>query len=341
MESMLARLTGANHAKAFAGRDAVLAAACTENSRGIRTREEYRAWLRERTVIVTMLAGAGTRWVRSLKEAVARGEDTGFDPRKPRGLFPVRNLLGRGPNRIPIAAYSLDAGMELGDRLVIVRGYEEEIRSSVLDPLGYDPGSVRFATQEVVNGKPLGHGDAARQTENRWSAYEYVVVNFGGDASNPRTMFDTLAVFDALVSSGEPVAMMMPAALFDAPAYPIELDTRGRPTAFGHAKLHGGGAASGPGYANVGVRMYRAAALLAVVERIASAWYEPGVGYSIPENDPAGREFALDNVDAELAASGLARILPIALPEELTPVKSLEDLPRFGAAIEKVRADPH
>ena len=57
-------------------------------------------------------------------------------------------------------------------------------------------------------------------------------------------------------------------------------------------------------------------------------WVE-GTGYAIPGNDPEGHEFALDNVDAELAAEGRARILAIARPEELTPAKSVDDVPAF------------
>ena len=48
--------------------------------------------------------------------------------------------------------------------------------------------------------------------------------------------------------------------------------------------------------------------------------------------------FALDNVDALLAAEGRARMLAIAMPEELTPVKSLDDVPAFESAARLVVA---
>ena len=152
--------------------------------------------------------------------------------------------------------------------------------------------------------------------------------------------------------------LLMPAALVSAPAYPIALDEAGLPRRFGHAKLSGGAsgtdalptaAPAGKGYTNVGVRVYRAAALAEAVRSIRSRYWSPEHGYSIPGNapaltgtgqpDPAGGEFALDNVDAELAASGLARILAVARPEELSPVKSLDDLVRFGTDIRVVCAD--
>jgi len=132
----------------------------------------------------------------------------------------------------------------------------------------------------------------------------------------------------------------MPAAFVPAPAYPIAVDGRGLPTRFGHAKLQGGvegdankAAAASGGYTNVGVRVYRATALREAIGRIRRDYWTAERGYAIPGNapgdDPAGGEFALDNVDALLASEGRARLLPVARPEELSPVKSLADLGRF------------
>ena len=89
----------------------------------------------------------------------------------------------------------------------------------------------------------------------------------------------------------------------------------------------------------MGVRVYSAGALLESVERFRRDHWVEGTGYAIPGNDPAGHEFALDNVDARFSAEGRARILAIARPEELTPAKSLDEVPAFERAIESVVAE--
>jgi len=163
MKSGLVRLTGVDHGKAFDSRENLLSLALSENRRGIHKLSEYREYLAQRTVCITLLAGAGSRWVESLKEAAAKGHAPNFDPARPRGLFPVRNHIGRGPDPIPIAAYAVDAVRGLGDRILVVRGWEADIDREILEPLGVHLDSRRFFTQEAPYGKPLGHGDAVWQ----------------------------------------------------------------------------------------------------------------------------------------------------------------------------------
>ncbi len=300
------------------------------------------------TACVTMLAGSGSRWVSSLAEAKAAGADTGADPAAPRGLFPVRNAMPLGPDPIPIAAYALAAVRDLGRHVIVVRGWEREIGERILAPLSYPAGSWTFATQDAPGGKPHGHGDAAFQTMDLWGGSEYVIVNFGGDASSPLTALSSLAALDALVGrlGDRAPGLLMPAAFVPAPAYPIALGADGLPTRFGHAKLQGAAdltAAAPYGYTNVGVRVYRSGALREAIERVRSDHWTAERGYVIPGNaagdDPAGGEFALDNVDASLASEGRARILPVARPEELSPVKSLADLGRFERDVRIVCED--
>ncbi len=309
-------------------------------------------WLSDvarRTVCLTLLAGSGSRWQRSLAEARALPEserpgcfDPSFDPGLPRGLYPVRDFLGLpgSSGRVPVAAYSLHAVRNLGRHLVVVRGNEDEIDRGILAPLGIPAQAREFFTQEAPFGKPLGHGDAAWQCRRLWSPADYVVTNFGGDANSRHTVLTSLLVMDALAALGEGVDLLIPAAHIQDPAYPIGLDSSGLPRVFGHAKLQGQKA--GPtvaGYTNVGVRVYRAKALLAKVEAFRSLHWTPGTGYSIPGNDPAGHEFALDNIDAELAREGRVRIIAICRAAELTPAKALSDIPAFERAIESVTAE--
>jgi hypothetical protein len=346
-------LSGRGHAEAASWRGRIAALALAERAardgaRAPSSVGEYLAELSRRTVCLTFLAGAGTRWRKSVAAAAeraagvpggpARGLERRLDPERPRGLYPVRDFLRPDGGELPIAAYAIAATGGLGRRVIIARGWEREIDEEILAPLGVGPSDRAFFEQAAPGGSPLGHGDAAWQCRSLWSGADYVIANFGGDASSRTTALSALLVLDALASAGVRADFLMPAARFEAPAYPIDLDGEGLPRGFGHAKLRGVAEASGPGYANVGLRLYRAAALLEKVEYIRSMHWKEGEGYSVPGNDPAGREFALDNADALLAAEGRARILAMAMPEELTPVKSLDDVPAFEAAVERVVA---
>lgn len=371
MESRLVRLTGRGLAEAPSLRAELATIALTErNSVGAerngvgaeRNAEastaaraafdsvaDYAADLARRTVCLTLLAGSGSRWIKSLGAAASRGDAASaraaaFDPSRPRGLYPVRDCL-RGLGVIPIAAYSLAAVRGLGRHLIVVRGWEAEIDAEILAPLGIGRDDRDFFTQAAPFGKPLGHGDAAWQSRALWRGADFVITNFGGDAASRRTALSSLLALDALREAGTDASMLMPVAMIESPAYPVVIDAGGLPRFFGHAKLQGRSAGTRPAgagsldYTNVGVRVYSAAALLEKVEYFRKAFWVDGRGYGIPGNDPVGREFALDNVDAQLAKEGRARILAIARPEELTPAKTVEDVPAFERAIESVVAE--
>jgi hypothetical protein len=344
MES-LEQLAGKGYARAIEHRAELADIALAASKAGFASVAAYAADLARRTVCLTLLAGSGSRWVKSLAPKEGRPADlasqaVSFDPNRPRGLFPVRDFLrGKGATRAPIASYSLAAVDGLGRHLIVVRGWEAEIDAEILAPLGIGKGERDFFTQDAPFGKPLGHGDAAWQCRELFRGADYVVTNFGGDANSRRTILSSLLVLDALRRSGSEVELIIPATKLDSPAYPIGLDAEGLPRSFGHAKLQGHGQATGAGYTNVGVRVYAAKALLREVEDFRSRYWVSGTGYAIPGNDPEGHEFALDNVDAKLAAEGSARILAIARPPELTPAKCVDDIPAFEAAIESVVAE--
>jgi hypothetical protein len=367
----LLELTGRGHSGALASRRRVPEFASRLAAVADADAGAWRAKVLSRSCSLTLLAGSGSRWQKSLEAARAEGRLAGaavaavavaavaaFDPAKPRGLFPVRDFLGResgggagdGPS-IPIAAYSLAAVSGTGAHVVVVRGWEAEIRSEILDRLGADGKAWRFATQSAPYGKPLGHGDAAWQCRGLWRNSDWVVTNFGGDANSRHSIESallTMAALDAAAMRREIplVDCLVPATRLPSPAYPIELDPEGLPRSFGHNKLHGqadaagGGAdaAGGEAYCNVGVRVYRASALATLLEELRSRFWVEGTGYAIPGNDPAGAECALDNADAEFARRGSARLLPICLPAEITPAKSLADIPRFETAMSEVLA---
>ncbi|HUX40476.1 MAG TPA: hypothetical protein VMV83_04830 [Rectinemataceae bacterium] len=304
-----------------------------------------------RSVSLTLLAGSGSRWQASLAAARSEGRLSGaqlaFDAEAPRGLFPVKNFLhAEASSTLPIAAYSLAAVAGLGSHAIVIRDHEAEIRRDIIGALGLRQEEWRFTIQEAPFGKPLGHGDAAWQSRALWRDADWVVTNFGGDANSRFTVEASLLALAALDAAGEGTDFLLPAALLREPAYPIELDDAGRPLSFGHAKLQGHalGADRGPGWmglANVGLRLYRASALAALLEELHDTYWLEGKGYAIPGNAPGNPEFALDNADAVFASRGRARVLAIARERELSPAKSFDELPGFEAAIAEVLAEDY
>ncbi len=349
MEISLGYLTTKGLSEASALRSEIASIALEEKNRYSddgRTFLSIEAYLEDvsrRTVCVTLLAGSGSRWKRSVEASLAGlgsagGKNVRFDPSRPRGLYPVKNILTFSADFIPIAAYAVAATKNLGRRIIVIRGWEREIEDEILKPLAVAPEERVFFEQAAPYGSPLGHADAVWQCRSLWKDAEYVITNFGGDANSRVTIASSLLALDALRSSEGHVDLVVPAARFDRPQYPIRIDDEGLPRGFGHAKLKKSAYSQGPGYANVGVRVYAASALLEKLESLRSRYWVEGSGYAIPGNDPEGREFALDNVDDELAAEGRARILAIALQEELSPVKSLDDIAAFEKAIAIVAA---
>lgn len=306
-----------------------------------------------------MLAGAGTRWLKSIEEAgLLPGE---YNPEMPRSLYPVRNYTPFGPSHAAIGIYALAALKGLGRHLLIVRGWEAEMKNAILEPLGIGETDYRFEKQEEFEGKPRGHGDAAWQAMKGWKDAEYIIVNFGGDASSPGTAFTSLAVMDTLWREGIKPSLLLPVAIMDNPPYPVSVNDSGLPLAFGHAKLDArrGGASTGesggepapggcpqmggqrgqpPGakpqaYSNIGLRLYRASELALLLDEMARLYRKPDGLWEIPGNDPESGEFALDNADLVFANRENARILAIARAEEITPVKTLQDLSLFEKAV--------
>lgn len=343
MPADLLSLVGTGHEAALEKREALARELLASAPPGIE----------KETCCLTLLAGAGTRWVKSLSLAKARldgklcdtdsGPAARFPLDAPRGLFPVRNFISAGPSRIPMAAYALDAVKGLGRHVIVIRGWEAEIRSGIIEALGIDGESVKFCTQrEGPSGKVLGHGDAARQSRELWRDSFYVIANFGGDANSPLTVAASLLAMARLDELDENVGLLLPVAKIKNPAYRVILDERGLPRSFEHNKLGGmtaGRLLPSEGYTNVGIRVYRTEALSAAVDEIESSYWRKDSGYSIPGNDPEAHEFALDNVDALLARRGEARILAIAKAEELTPAKSYDEIANFEDAVKGVRAE--
>lgn len=308
----------------------------------------------DRALSITFLAGAGTRWKASLlmaKEnpgAWPAGETAALFPLDaPRGLFPVPDFIHneRGEKYIAMAAYAVEAVREIESHILVVRGWEREIEAQVLNPLEIPRSRIVFFTQkEGADGQVSGHGDAALQCMSLWQNARYVVTNFAGDANSALTVELALRAFAAFDAKGIEIGTIIPVAMTEKPAYPVFLDENGLPAGFWHEKLAGSKPHSIPtNLTNVGIRIYRAdwlrKALLLLKERYYTEGQGPDAGWHIPGNDPAKHECALDNVDNLLAEMRLARIMRIALPRELTPLKSLGEYPAFVQAVKEVQRE--
>jgi len=306
-------------------------------------------------VSITFLAGAGTRWRASLAEAKRRFSEPGagrseaaeFPDDAPRGLFPVPDYTrGRdGARRVAMAAYAFDAVRRIERHIVVVRGWEKEIDELALAPSGISRDARAFFTQRGgPEGQVYGHGDATLQCEELWKNSRYVVTNFAGDANSALTVELALRAFARFDARGIELGAIIPIARVDAPSYPVYLSDEGLPIGFWHNKLAGEAPRGRPApFTNVGIRVYRADWLARALHEM-EAKYRASDGrgayiWDIPGNDPAKHECALDNVDNHLAGQGLARVMPISLPRELTPLKELGEYRGFVSAAREVQAE--
>lgn len=305
------------------------------------------------TVSITFLAGAGTRWKTSLAEAKknpaaeATAAAVAFPGDEPRGLFPVPDFLrgADGSGRVAMAAYAFDAVRRIPKHVVVVRGWESEIDELALVPAGISSAERMFFTQRSgPDGQVYGHGDATLQCEELWRDSRYVVTNFAGDANSALTVELALRAFARFDVLGLEIGAIIPVAQVDSPSYPVYLDRNGLPAGFSHEKLAGARPNAAPTQlTNVGVRVYRAVWLQRALHEMQEKYRAPGENgaflWNIPGNDPLKHECALDNVDNLLAGKGLARVMPISLPRELTPLKALGEYAGFVRAVREVQAE--
>lgn len=299
---------------------------------GYRDIETARRELCEVTGTVTFLAGAGSRWVKSVEEAQLRGLALDIDPGKPRCMAPVMDLLDP-QNKIPIGTYNLRAMEGLGKHYIVYSSDLPELQAIARTSLS--SGTVFLEQSWRGFDSPLGHGDAMMQLldSSSWDpSLKFVITNFGGDVNSRETIFTSLLVLAALQKLGEDVHPwgLLPTVFLNDAAYPVILNDEGFPVGFGHNKLTTD-TTSRAAQCNIGVRLYTTESLRSVVDEF-QTMFDASAGYKIPGNK--GNEFALDNVDMHLADNRRLRTLNIATPHEIgSSAKTYEDLDRFLAAM--------
>ena len=284
---------------------------------------------RSRIGFVALLAGASSRWVKSIQAQHNIGQSLDIDIDKPRCLANVPDVLHEGET-IPIGAYTVRALQGLGKMFIVWGTYPISIENMVK---GCGVDDATYVQQKIYPGqiKPLGHGDALIQTWDHFSCgIEYLVTCFGGDAQNRETILTSLIVFMALQKLDEnrrPHALIPSTYMhMDEPKYPILLNESGFPSSFVQPKLQGINLPAGHYLTNVGVRMYRTADIAGLIEKYRSTYIE-GTGYNIPENAKGDiHECALDNFDGaltpsegeKLAGGGRIRTLAISYNGEIS-----------------------
>lgn len=288
--------------------------------------------LAQRTVVLTLFSGAAERWINSLR---AEEEQTGvlpFPPDRPRCLAPVY-IFGRTR---PIGQLALLATRDLGRHVLVVRKSDlPKINNQIVWPLQIP---VDFVLEDLP--RPLGHGHSAFLASDKIEDSDFVITNFGGDVNYYETIWNTLlvmAVLQKVLPEPQKPGVLLPAAVMEEPKYPIFLSPRGLAVGFGHPrnmedlKYFASSNVPAPQTSNVGVRVYQVAKLLEALKFYRGMFNSEAGCYEIAGNRPG--EFYLDNLDQYFADFLQARILAIADPREISPVKTIQDIPGFEEAV--------
>lgn len=295
---------------------------------GFKHREEFIKAVSPKTMVVTFLAGFGTRWQDSFNHPDNHHLKNKFDQNKPRVLAKVTNLIPQiiSGQEISAGIYNFLATKNLGHNLIIYRNSRKEIEEEILRPLKIEA-IFRQQTFPASVGKPLGHGDALLQVKNKIKNYRFVITNFGSDANSKETIFLSLLCLYVLDKYKTNVWAILPSALMTKAKYPIYLNVEGMPTGVGQAKLKGKIDECSNRPSNVGLRAYLVKKLLPVIDYFKKYYQENG-SYAVLNN--GNNELALDNFDEYLIREKKLRHFCIALPEEIShSAKKLEEVPNY------------
>ncbi len=293
--------------------------------------------LREEVAAVSVVAGAGTRWLTSLEEHPDLGKQHKVTSDDPRCAARVDNYLATiDGEQIPIGAYNFDAVFGLGLNVVIYGNGLDMIEQDIVGPfIRNDPFRVEYVHQDVLPGKPKvsGHGDAFRQAREFWQDSTYVITNFGNDTNSRNTAMMSLLGIYLLNEEGSDISHILPVTYVPSPSYRVIMDGT-VPTEVRHAKLRGDEVDESNGFTNVGVRIYRTEDAKRVVDQFWAAQQNEGSYASLNPN--GNDEFALDHIDARLMEERTARLMPVSSASELCPAKKLTDIPKYMAAMKQV-----
>jgi hypothetical protein len=285
-----------------------------------------------KTRSLTFFAGAGARWINSIEESDEKIRSR-FDPGLPRCMAGVKDLICPGKDRqIPVGIYNLGAVRNMARNVVIYRGSCDMIQARIADYLSILPDYIEQTYPPEV-GKPLGHGDAALQAIDHIRDSEFVITNFAADSNSKKTIALSLLALFVLDKYGKDIDLIIPTAYMKKPKYPVLISEDGLPVYFSQSKLRGDKLSEDDGQSNLGIRVYRTEGLIRHLDRFRQIYERYGSYSSINKGN---NELALDNVDEAMAKENRALAFCIGIPEEITPIKKVSDIPHFEKAMEKV-----
>ncbi len=316
---------------------------------GFETMTDFLQEIKDQTVVITLIAGAGTRWTNSFDQPdnsqLIKEYQLGKD--EPRALANVDNLLSDkiSGNQLPIAAYNLLAVQGLGQQVIIYGGETDEkagknlqlIKERLTDRLGISDSTV-FVRQRLHPNqeKPLGHGDAlmqffdSDQGKKILKGKKFVLVNFGADPNSYQTAVLTLLSMYVFDKYNAYFGGIIPTSVSDEPPYPIYMNEDGLPIGTSHEKdeLPPPENASKTNQSNVGIRVFRIEDLkkaMAQYQEIYEKIAQGGEGISYPDG-----ELKVDHFERWLMDLRKILTVPISLPEEIahTP-KVIEEISFF------------
>ncbi len=285
------------------------------------------------TAVIYLFAGAGTRWLTSLKEH--RSEFPDISPDKPRCLAQVTNLF---PNikgeRAPIGIYNFYAGLNLGKQIMIYSTHKDEISSQIVKPFN---AKVEYSQQQTCDriNKVAGHGNAVRQAKNLWEDSKYLITLQCNEVYSRQNLILSLFLLHLLDREGADVVHLLPMQYLENPNYPPILDKDNYPIGTYQEKLTGIPPPKGPGLNNIGQRLYKTQDFLTKMEYIERVTRTTG-SYAWLNQTNHNDEFALDHVDMMSMNERRTRISPLCYPEEWSAAKRVTEIPRWEAAQRKV-----
>lgn len=320
---------------------------------GFENMRDFLETVAPKTVIVTFIAGAGSRWVKSLQENPDLIQQYGIVEGYPRALANVK--VGE-EEQVPIAVYNLLAVSGLGTQIIVYGGstdeeaennrklIEQEIVERVKNKISGFMEPV-FIRQRIHPGqqKPLGHGDALLQiikSDEGREALEgkrYIITNFGGDPNSYRTAVLSLLAMYVLDNNNLNIGVLIPTAIAsDTPPYGIFIDGNGLPAGVSHKKenIKSSKETEPTNQTNVGMRFYLLDPLTQTAQPYEDLYDQIARGNSTVSY-PNG-ELKLDHFDGDMMRKRQALTFLIAGRDEIEAVKTVDCIPSFEKAMREI-----
>ena len=315
---------------------------------GAETLGELAKQIREKDVIIYLLAGVGSRWegevatgkyrrvLEELKMATEVGES------RMRALGQVGNLMEPVREGLSYARRTVEMGCRVARRGVVVYGGSNESEAErnltmIKSELAGIEGELVYVWQRPNEklGKQAGHGDAVRQAFEDTEVEKMLADSEGGNITalfgttsySERTLLLTMMLLRALntgkLAEQLRVGFLWPATYLTESRYLLKHDVVGIPTGTEHAKMQGKDVVEG--WSNVGIwtgtREWWRSVQARYEKEYRRGWYDPSDPAKPGYGELAMDHYVHDSLSRQLGEDG------IALPYVLTPpIASIEEI---------------